>query len=141
MKKLVSEYGIAWPRNAKNLKKIKKDLGKKTGVYVLTHGAMPMYVGKGQIAKRVKGHARPGSSKTKYWDHFSWFVLDNSGFEGQLEVIILRSLPFYVRSLNRQTGSLGKKNRIQPVPKCGPDWIKLPRLGHKRKTRKKKKKK
>jgi len=94
MKKLVSEYGIAWPRNSKNLKKIKKDIGKKTGVYVLTHGAMPMYVGKGQIARRVKGHARPGSSKNNYWDHFSWFVLDNSRFENQLEVILLRSLSF-----------------------------------------------
>jgi hypothetical protein len=139
MKTLVYDYGIAWPRNKENLRKIKKHLGKKTGVYVLTHGAMPMYVGKGQIAKRVKGHARPGSSKTRYWDHFSWFVIDNSRFESQLEIILLRSLPYYVRSLNRQTGSLGKKNRIEPVPKCRPDWIKLPRLGHKKKHKKKRK--
>src|SRR5271168_2232277 len=103
MKRLVHEHGIAWPRNDNNLRKIKKEIGKKTGVYVLAHGAMPMYVVKGQIAKRVRGHARPGSSKTKYWDHFSWFVLDNPPFESQLEVILLRSLPFYVRSLNRQT--------------------------------------
>ena len=137
MKKLVSEYGLAWPRNRANLNKIKKDIGKKTGVYVLTHGAMPMYVGKGQIAKRVKGHARPGSSKSKYWDHFSWFVLDNSPFECQLEVILLRSLPFYVRSLNRQTGSLGKKNRLLPVPDAGPEYVELPRLGHKRKKKRK----
>ena len=139
MTKLVSEYGISWPRNPTNLRKIKKEIGKKTGVYVLTHGAMPMYVGKGQISKRVKGHARPGSSKSKYWDHFSWFVLDNTQFESQLEVILLRSLPYYVRSLNRQTGSLGKKNRIEPAPGCRPVWIKLPRLGHKKRNRKKRK--
>jgi len=140
MKSLVAEHGIAWPRNAENLKKIKQDIGKKTGVYVLTHGGMPMYVGKGQIAKRVKGRARPGSSKSGYWDHFSWFVLGNSQFESHLEVILLRSLPFYVRSLNKQTGSLGRKNRIRPVPDCRPDWIKLPRLVHKRKKKKEKNK-
>src|SRR5580693_2145405 len=116
MKTLVYDYGIAWPRNKENLRKIKKHLGKKTGVYVLTHGAMPMYVGKGQIAKRVKGHARPGSSKTRYWDHFSWFVIDNSRFESQLEIILLRSLPYYVRSLNRQTGSLGRKTESSRYP-------------------------
>ena len=55
MKTLVFDYGIAWPRNTLSLKKIKKDLGKKTGVYVLTNGPMPMYVGKGQIAKELKG--------------------------------------------------------------------------------------
>jgi hypothetical protein len=90
---------------------------------------MPMYVGKGQIAKRVKGHARPGSSKTRYWDHFSWFVIDNSRFESQLEIILLRSLPYYVRSLNRQTGSLGRKtesSRYPNVDQIGSnflDWV------------------
>jgi len=137
MKRLVSEYGLAWPRNRGNLNRIKEVIGKKTGVYVLTHGAMLMYIGKGQIARRVNGHARPGASKSKYWDYFSWFVLGNSRFESELEVVLLRSLPFYVRSLNRQTGSLGKKNRVKPIPDLRPDWIKLPRLGHKRKRKKK----
>jgi hypothetical protein len=137
MKKLVSEYGLAWPRNRENLAKIRKVIGKKTGVYVLTHGAMPMYIGKGQIARRVRRHARPGASKSKYWDYFSWFVIANSGLESELEIILLRSLPFYVRSLNRQTGSLGKKNRVEPTPDLRPVWIKLPRLGHKRKRKKK----
>jgi hypothetical protein len=67
---------------------------------------MPMYVGKGLIASRVRGHAMKRSSKNKYWDHFTWFVIKKSGYEGELEVILLRTLPFYVRSLNRQTGSL-----------------------------------
>src|SRR6516164_7877753 len=66
-------------------------------VYVLSHGAMPMYVGKGKIASRVRGHAKRASTKSKYWDHFSWFVI-NGGFQDELEVVLLRTLPFYVRS-------------------------------------------
>lgn len=46
---LVGKYGFAWPRNKKNLAKIKALLKKKKGMYVLTHGAMPMYVGKGMM--------------------------------------------------------------------------------------------
>ncbi len=137
MSKLVSEHGFAWPRNQQNLKKLKKEIGKKKGVYVLAHGAMPMYVGKGQIAKRVIAHARPGSSKGQYWDYFSWFVIEETGLEGEVEVILLRSLPFYVRSLNKQTGSLDKKKRKKPVSKQRPDWVELPRLVPKRKKKKK----
>jgi hypothetical protein len=136
MKKLVARYGLAWPRNRENLKKIKEDIGKKTGVYVLTHGAMPLYIGKGQIAIRVNGHAREGASKSKYWDHFSWFVIGKSSFESHLEVMLLRSLPFYVRSLNRQTGSLGKENRVRPV-NPQPDLVPFPKMAHKRKKKKK----
>src|SRR5229473_3428862 len=76
---LVGEHGFSWPRNAKNLAQIKRLLQRKKGVYVLSHGAMPMYVGKGKIASRVRGHAKKGSTKSKYWDHFSWFVI-NGGF-------------------------------------------------------------
>jgi hypothetical protein len=139
MKHLVHRYGYSWPRNPKNLVQIKRDLGKATGVYVLTHGAMPMYVGKGQIAKRVNAHAREGSAKGKYSDNFTWYVIDNSALESQLEIMLLRSIPFYVRSLNRQTGSLGRKNRLKPLHKEGPVWIKLPSLGHKKKRKKRKK--
>lgn len=135
--RLVGEYGLVWPRNAVNLEKLKNDLRRKKGIYVLTHGAMPMYVGKGKIASRVNGHSKPRSSKAKYWDHFSFFVINKSGFESELEVILLRALPFFVRSLNRQTGSLGKKNRLEPIPKVPPVQISLPRLGYKKKKKKK----
>lgn len=131
---LVGEHGLSWPRNKKNLQQIKKLLHSKKGVYVLSHGAMPMYVGKGKIASRVRGHAKKSSSKNKYWDHFSWFVI-NGGLEDELEVVLLRTLPFYVRSLNRQTGSLGKKRVKADDDK--PELIPLPKLGHKRKRKKK----
>jgi hypothetical protein len=63
---LVEEYGFSWPRNKKNLQQIKKLLRGKKGVYVLSHGAMPMYVGKGKIASRVRGHAKKTSSKSRF---------------------------------------------------------------------------
>jgi hypothetical protein len=132
---LVGEHGFSWPRNAKNLAQIKKLLHGKKGVYVLSHGAMPMYVGKGKIASRVRGHAKNASTKSKYWDHFSWFVI-NGGFQDELEVVLLRTLPFYVRSLNRQTGSLGKKNRIAAEDHT-PECIPLPKLPHEKKRKKK----
>ena len=131
---LVGKHGFSWPRNSENLKRIKQLLKGKTGVYVLSHGAMPMYVGKGNIASRIAGHAMKGSSKSRYWDHFSWFVI-NSGHEDEIEVILLRTLPFYVRSLNRQTGSLGRNNRIK-FAKKEPDLVDLPKVGLKRKKKK-----
>jgi len=131
---LVGKHGFSWPRNSKNLAQIRKLLMGKKGVYVLCHGAMPMYVGKGKIASRVRGHAKKGSTKSKHWDHFSWFVI-NGGFQDELEVVLLRTLPFYVRSLNRQTGSLGKKNRFKPEDGT-PDCIPLPKLPHKKRKKK-----
>jgi hypothetical protein len=131
---LVGKHGFSWPRNEENLRQIKKLLKNKKGVYVLAHGGMPMYVGKGNIASRVNGHAKKTSSKSRYWDHFSWFVIKKSGFEHELEVILLRTLPFYVRSLNRQTGSLTRKERVRPNNKQ-PDLVPLPKLGRKKKRR------
>jgi hypothetical protein len=96
---------------------------------------MPMYVGKGKIASRVRGHAKKGSSKSKYWDHFSWFVIKNS-LENEIEVMLLRTLPFFIRSLNRQTGSLERGNRFHPANET-PDLIPLPKLGQKKKRKKK----
>src|SRR5437660_5594162 len=89
---------------------------------------------KGKIASRVRGHAKKGSSKSKYWDHFSWFVI-HGGFENELEAVLLRTLPFFVRSLNRQTGSLGEKRIRAGDDK--PELIPLPKLGHKKKRKKK----
>jgi len=131
---LVAEHGFSWPRNKKNLSQINKLIPGKKGVYVLSHGAMPMYVGKGIIASRVRRHARKGSSKGKYWDRFSWFVI-NDGFHDEIEVLILRFLPFYVRHLNRQTGSFGK-TKAKPEDRT-PDLIEIPKFGHEKKKRKK----
>src|SRR6266436_4343521 len=113
-RKVVGLYGLHWPRNLANLRRLKVLMGKRTGLYVLANGSMPLYIGKGRVAKRINTHARPGKTKSAYWNYFSWFEVLKPADEGELECLLLQTLPFYVRSLNKQTGSLGKDNRRKP---------------------------
>ncbi len=131
---VVGLYGLRWPRNKDNLLKLKKVMRKRTGLYVLANGSMPLYIGKGLVARRVWAHNRPGGSKSKYWNYFSWFEILKPASDGELESLLLQVLPFYVRSLNKQTGSLGKKNR-QRFPNKVPKVVDFPKLLPKRKRR------
>jgi hypothetical protein len=137
---LIKLYGLSWPRNEKNLEHLKRIIKGKKGIYVLANGAMPLYVGKGNIAKRVGDHGSERAWKSRYWNYFSWFVVRKVEQGNELESLLLSVLPFFVRSLNRQTGSLGRKNRRKP-PDKNPITVKLPKLarGRKRPRRKKKK--
>jgi hypothetical protein len=97
---LVDQYGWLWARNSTNIShlQVKKE---HIGVYVLCDGSMPVYIGKGNIFRRIRRHNRsPG--KEKYWDHFSWFALAKPEFVNDLEALLIRMLPFYLRSLNKQ---------------------------------------
>jgi len=123
---VVGLYGLRWPRNKENLARLKKVMGKRTGLYVLANGSMPLYIGKGRVARRVLTHDRPGASKSKYWNYFSWFEILKPASDGELECLLLQVLPFYVRSLNKQTGSLGKNNR-QKFPDKTPKVVDLPK--------------
>jgi hypothetical protein len=71
---------------------------------------MPGYIGRGMMFSRLKQHSREVSRKNQYWDRFSWFVVANTKYERELESLLLEALPFYVRSLNKQTGKLPRKN-------------------------------
>lgn len=125
---LVKEHGLHWARNQENLEEIEDVAGHKTGVYVLYHGAMPVYIGRGAIAARLRSHNREGSKKDQFWDRFSWFAIGNAGYEKELESLLLEALPFYVRSLNKQSGKLPKKKLM----KAASDEVRnvaLPRLG------------
>src|SRR6266851_3008632 len=124
---IVGLYGLRWPRNPKNLARLKKLMGKRTGLYVLANGSMPLYIGRGHVARRVRAHNRPGGSKSKYWNYFSWFEILKPASDVELECLLLRVLPFYVRSLNKQTGSLGKNNR-QKFPDKMPKVVDFPKL-------------
>jgi hypothetical protein len=137
-RKIVGLYGLHWPRNRTNLRQLKALLGKRTGLYVLANGSMPLYIGKGIVALRIENHARPGKSKSAYWNYFSWFEVLKPADEGELECLLLQTLPFYVRSLNKQTGSLGKDNRNWPE-EIQPIAVNFPKLLPKKKRRKKKK--
>jgi hypothetical protein len=72
---------------------------------------MQLYIGRGAISARLLSHAKEGSKKEQFSDRFSWFVVGNSKQERELESLLLEALPFYVRSLNQQTGKLSRKCR------------------------------
>lgn len=100
---LIKEYGTFWARNRENIAKYRSCVrSKASGIYVLYSGSAPVYVGKGHIKGRVTKRNR-GGAKSRYWDHFSWFLVDNSDVEHDLEALLLNVLPFYLRSLNKQT--------------------------------------
>src|SRR5215475_14244807 len=109
---LIKQFGLHWPRNAENLEEIEDVARHRTGVYLLYHGAMPVYIGRGAISARLLSHAKEGSRKEQFWDRFSWFVVDNAKRERELESLLLEALPFYVRSLNKQSGKLLRKFEV-----------------------------
>jgi len=109
---LIEEYGTFWTKNPQNMKKYRTLVrSKNSGVYVLYNGSAPVYVGRGQIKRRVSKRNREGSSKSRYWDHFSWFLVDNEDIERELEALLLKILPFYLRCLNRQKAQFLKATR------------------------------
>lgn len=124
---LVKAFGLHWPRNQENFDELEDLAGHKSGIYVLYHGAMPVYIGRGMILARLKQHSHEISRKHQYWDRFSWFVVANTKHERELESLLLEALPFYVRSLNKQTGKLPRKN-LRKHPSDDLDYVALPTL-------------
>jgi hypothetical protein len=108
---LLAEYGEMWPRNNANIKLIPKG---QRGVYVFYDGLMPVYVGKGKVLSRVRGHTRSKRFR-QLWDHFTWYVVPDLEYCHDLEVLMLRRLPWYLQGLNRQGGHLRSGTRIEPV--------------------------
>jgi hypothetical protein len=123
--KLVTMYGSLWARNKINLSQLQQLTKHSTrGVYVLRDGSMPVYVGRGNLWKRINSHTR---SKTKRdsWDQFSWYVIPESRYAHEIEAMALRMLPFYLRTFNRQKGNFFcVKGQRQEDP--APDPIRRP---------------
>lgn len=110
-KQLVSRYGSLWARNKENIGKLRKE-GKLFGVYVLCDGSMPVYIGRGKLARRIRGHIR-SESRGQFWDHFSWFALADRKFEADVEALLLKMLPFYLRSLNKLRNNFVKERKVR----------------------------
>jgi len=110
---LIKQFGLHWPRNTENLEEIEDIAGHRSGVYLLYHGAMPVYIGRGAISARLRSHGKEGSKKEQFWDRFSWFVVGNPKLERELESLLLEALPFYVRSLNKQAGGLPRRLQVR----------------------------
>ena len=119
---VVTQYGRMWARNTDNIKHIpgSKEGGK--GIYVLFDGSMPLYVGKGNIRSRIKGHRR-SKSKGQLWDRFSWYALSDPRMMHDIEVMVLKLLPTYLRALTKQGGSFLEAKRIMQTSKKACDYI------------------
>jgi len=125
--KLISARGEMWPRNAEALNAIpgREEGGK--GIYILYDGSTPVYVGKGNIQGRIKD-ARRSKRRGQSWDHFSWYAIADSKRRHDIEALLLRMLPPYLRILNRQRGKfLNAKKHPLPNNK-NPEPIKRPDL-------------
>lgn len=109
---LVAKYGERWARHPDNIAKLKSKCGDPEGVYVLYDGSMPLYIGKGNIRRRLRGH-RTSKSKGRYWDYFSWYEIKDEDLRHQLESVLLRLLPFYLRSLNKNRGKLRQSQKMR----------------------------
>lgn len=78
-------------------------------MYVLFDGSMPVYVGKGNIRQRIKSH----QTKTwgQLWDRFSWFGLHNTAMMHDIEALMLKMLPPFLRSRNKRGGGFVNSER------------------------------
>jgi len=108
---VVTRYGTMWARNRKNIQRIPGSSEGGRGVYVLFDGSMPVYVGKGNIRQRIRGHRR-SKSKGQMWDRFSWYVVADPKMMHDVEVLMLRVLPRYLRALTKQEGHFLKAVRV-----------------------------
>jgi hypothetical protein len=111
--RIVSMFGEMWARNLQNINRRiprSKERGGK-GVYVLYDGSMPVYVGKGNLRSRLDG-ARRSKTRGQLWDHFSWYALDPEAMH-DIEALVLRMLPPYLRSLTKQKGKFRSAKRIK----------------------------
>jgi len=100
---IVTAYGTMWARNTKNIRGIPGSSSGGIGVYILFDGSMPVYVGKGNIRYRITD-ARRSKRRGQLWDRFSWYALKDPKMMHDVEVLILRLLPRYLRALTRQEG-------------------------------------
>ena len=114
---LIKLYGEMWARNLANIKHIPRAKDGGLGVYVLYDGSTPVYIGKGNIRARLRQH-RLSKRLGQLWDHFSWYVPFDVALTHDLEALLLRLLPFYLRSLTRQRGLFREaaKHKVNPTP-------------------------
>ena len=117
---IILRYGTHWARNQRNFASLKgKDARDPHGVYVLCGGSMPVYVGRGRIWSGVRKHSR--GIRSSCWDHFSWFATGDGETASEIEALLLRMLPFYLRTLNKRHAAFQSALRCseadpRPIP-------------------------
>ena len=103
----MEQAGRGNPANIKRIPTSRDENGK--GVYILFDGSMPVYVGKGNIRTRIT--KAPRGRKKQLWDRFSWFAVNNQRMMHDIEVLMIKMLPHYLRSLNQQGGHFAKSKK------------------------------
>jgi len=127
---LIQAFGERWARNSENIKD-KRMPGRSRGgqgVYILFDGSTPVYIGKGNIRARLIA-ADKDKRRRKSWDHFSWYVVRNKSLIHDVEVLLIRMLPSYLRHLTRQRGHFkGVRSTDQKKVNRRPDFISPPKF-------------
>jgi hypothetical protein len=114
---LMEHCGEMWARNAENIQGVPAKTKGGQGIYVLYDGSTPVYVGKGNIQSRLRRANNRSKRRGNSWDHFSWYILKENGLIHDVEVLLLRILPPYLRYMTRIAGKFrgvrlkGKKRR------------------------------
>lgn len=119
---VVKTYGTMWAKNKKNIQKVPSSSSGGVGIYVLFDGSTPVYVGKGNLRQRIK-KARASRRRGQLWDRFSWYALRDPNMMHDIEVLIVKLLPPYLRSLTRQQGHFQRAERIPEADKRYVDYI------------------
>jgi hypothetical protein len=101
--RLIQQFGEMWARNSANIEDVPGSRVGGVGVYILYDGSTPVYVGKGNIKQRLKD-ANNSERRGNAWDYFSWYIPNNEGLVHDVEVLLIRVLPSYLRHLTRQSG-------------------------------------
>jgi hypothetical protein len=127
---LIKQFGERWARNSENIKD-KRMPGKRKGgqgVYILYDGSTPVYIGKGNIRARLIDADKDKRRKDS-WDHFSWYVIKDESLRHDVEVLLIRMLPIYLRHLTRQRGHFkGGSSTHQDKLNRRPDYIRPPKF-------------
>ena len=97
---LVKQFGEMWARNAANIEDVPGSSAGGQGVYILYDGSTPVYVGKGNIRQRLRA-ADKSNRRVNSWNHFSWYVIKDKSLVHDVEVLLIRILPLYLRYLTR----------------------------------------
>ena len=99
--RIVTDYAKMWPRTVFDIKAGRKllpeihELLHKPWVYVLYREDQPYYVGKAKrLSSRIWEHAnRPKDRYYNFWNYFSAFVVPDAEYLGEIEGLLIASMP------------------------------------------------
>jgi hypothetical protein len=131
--RLVTKYGRMWARNDPNFKKLREE-PKLKGLYILYDGSMPVYVGHGWILTRLE-KARRSKTRRRFWDYFSGYAIPDEELQKDTEALLIKTLPYYLRLLNKKNESFGlpkrsvKQSKDIPEAVVKPKFVKMRKVG------------